>query len=156
MKSAPVRQAVAVLSVFLILVSLPLPLLAQEQRADITVYQIAASNGEPGIDPQIQSLVKEFEGTFRYSTYKLVSKTPMQMKVGENDKIVLAGNREMHLQMLGYDGNRIKLNVKVIEKQNMKRNEVLNTEFRLTEGGTILIGGYDYRDGRLIVAISAK
>jgi hypothetical protein len=62
----------------------------------------------------------------------------------------------MLLQMLGYDGNRIKMKVRLVEKQPGGSRDVLNTEFRLVEGGTMMIGGYDYRDGKLIVAISAK
>jgi hypothetical protein len=32
---------------------------------------------------------------------------------------------------------------------------VLNTEFRLIKGGTIVIGDYNYHEGKLILAVSA-
>lgn len=160
MNSVPVRQIAAATLVLVLIGAFSLPSSAQQQRAEraaITVYQIEASNEPPGgVDPQIKSLVDQFEGTLRYSTYKLVSKTPERMSPGDKEKLAIPGHREMHLNMLGYEGNYIRLKVRVIEKNNDERRELLDTEFRLVEGGTVLIGGYGYRDGKLIVAISAK
>ena len=63
----------------------------------------------------------------------------------------------MELQMQGYEGSRINLKVKITEKAHKGRErDVLNTEFRLIEGGTIMIGGYQHREGNLLLAISAK
>jgi len=71
--------------------------------------------------------------------------------------VKLPGHREMQLRMQGYEGNRISLKVKIKEKAEKGRHrEVLNTEFRIIEGGTIMIGGYEYHGGKLLIAISAK
>jgi hypothetical protein len=123
----------------------------------IVVYLIEASNGNPGVDPRIRGIVDQFEGAFRYSTYKLLSKIPMDLPVGSEEKLAVPDQRELSLSVQGFENRRVRLKVKIVEKPKSDRpREVLNTEFRIVEGGTILIGGYSYRDGKLILAISAR
>jgi len=48
------------------------------------------------------------------------------------------------------------MKIRIVEKSTRGRSrDVLNTEFRLTRGGTIVIGDYNYQKGKLILAISA-
>lgn len=122
----------------------------------IVVYLIEASDGVPGVDPEIRDIVKQFQRTFRYSTYKLVSKIPKKVSVGNDEKIALPGLRELRLYARGREDGRLKLKVKIVEKpMRGPERDVLNTDFRIVKGGTIVIGGYDYHTGKLIVAISA-
>jgi hypothetical protein len=160
MKIVPARQVTIPLAV-LLLAFLPYLASAQEQipnkAAHILIYVIEASNEGQGVDPQIQHLVKEFRGAFRYSSYQLVTKIPRRLEPGEKEEVNLPGHREMQLQMQGYENDRISLKVRIREKAEKGRHrDVLNTEFRIIEGGTIVIGGYEYQNGKLLVAISAK
>ena len=161
MIETPFRKTVIGLAVILSLTFLFGPN-ASAQRIDsggevrIVVSLIEASNDAPRVDPQIRGLVKQFRGDFRYSSYKLVSRIPKTIKIGSYETVRLPGSREMRLYARGYENNRVKLNVKVTERGRRGRGrEVLNTDFRIVRGGTIMIGGYRYRDGRLMVAISA-
>lgn len=156
MRTVPIRRVTIPLAALFLLSLLPFPLMAQEQgqKADIIIYVIEASNEGQGTDPQIKDLVKEL-GAFRYSSYKLVSKIPRQLRGGEKESVGLPGGRQMQLLMQGSEGNRINLKVR-ITSQERKGRDVLNTEFRIIEGGTIMIGGYDYQNGKLFIAISAK
>jgi hypothetical protein len=122
----------------------------------IIVYLIEASNGAPGVDAEIKEIIKELKGELRYSTYKLISKVPKKIKTGKRERIGLPDSRELLLFSGGFDDGRVKLSVKVIEKSKRDGSkEVLNTDFRIVKGGTILIGPYNYREGKLILAISA-
>jgi len=122
----------------------------------IVVYLIEASNGAPGVDSEIKQIIKELKGELRYSTYRLISKVPKKIKTGERERIGLPDSRELLLFARGFEDGRVKLNVKITEKSSRgDRREVLNTDFRIVKGGTILIGPYNYREGKLILAISA-
>lgn len=122
----------------------------------VIVYLIEASDGPPGVDPQIKGIVRQFQGAFKYSTYKLVSKIPKRITVGRSEKISLPGRRELQLYPQGFEEKRIKMNVKIVEKGGRGNGRtVLNTSFRIVPGGTIMIGGYNYQKGKLILAISA-
>jgi hypothetical protein len=122
----------------------------------IVVYVIEASDGVPGVDPEIRSIVKQFHETFRYSTYKLISKVPRKIPIGETTNISLPGSRALNIGALGHEGERIKLKVKIAkEEPKGKSRDVLNTEFRLGKGSSMVIGGYDYQEGKLILTISA-
>jgi hypothetical protein len=125
---------------------------ASPDEVRITVYMIEASNGTPGTDAEIKDIVKELRSELRYSTYKLLSKKPRKIKIGSQDDLDLPGSRRLILSAEGYEDNRIKLRVKIAEKS---KRDILNTEFRIVEGGTIIIGAYTYGDGKLILAISA-
>jgi len=121
----------------------------------IVVYLIEASDGVPSVDPQIRDIVKQLHSTLRYSTYRLRSRIPKTLRVGEEEKIALPGLREMRLYARGHEGGLMKLKVKITAKEDRGRSrDVLSTEFRLGRSGTIVIGGYDYHDSKLIVAIS--
>ena len=126
------------------------------QEVRIVVYLIEASNGTPGVDAEIKEIIKQLKGELRYSTYKLISKIPKKIKTGKSERIGLPDSRELLLSARGFEDGRVKLNVKVNEKSGRGGGkEVLNTDFRIVKGGTILIGPYNYRDGKLILAISA-
>ena len=122
----------------------------------IVVYVIEASDGVPGVDSEIRPIVKQFHQTFRYSTYKLISKMPKRIPIGGETKIMLPGLRELKIAALGHEAGRIKLRVKITKREARgKPRDVLNTEFRLGKGSSMVIGGYDYHKGKLILAISA-
>ena len=122
----------------------------------IVAYMIEASDGVPGVDPEIRHIVKQFHDTFRYSTYKLVSKVPRKIPMNGETKINMPGGRELIVYALGYEDARINLKVRIIDKSGPgKSREVLNTQFRLVKRGTIVIGNYNYQKGKRILAISA-
>ncbi len=158
MTTAPVRNTFVTVMVVLTVIMSSGPAARNSAFAEdvrVTVYAIEASNGVPGIDPEIRSIVEQFEGAFRYSTYKLVSKMPKNIGIGQEEKFSLPGQREMRVFVRGYQGNRIKLNVKIVEKKDRSR-EVLSTDLGIVDGGTMIIGGYHHRDGKLMVAVSAE
>jgi hypothetical protein len=69
---------------------------------------------------------------------------------------MLPGKRTLTVSALGYEGGRIRLKVKIVEKSaGGKSRDVLATEFRLVKGGTIVLADYNYNKGKLILAISA-
>ncbi len=122
----------------------------------VTTYVIEASDGVPSVDSEIRHIVKQFHGTFRYSTYKLISKVPKRIPFGGNVKITLPGLRMLDISALGYESGRIKLKIKIIQKSTSGRpKDILSTEFRLVKGGTIILGDYNYHKGKLILAVSA-
>jgi hypothetical protein len=122
----------------------------------IIVYVIEASDGVPGVDPEIKPLVRQFHDTFRYSTYKLISKVPKTIRMGNEAEITMPGRREMHISALGQEEGRIKLKVKITKELSKgESRDVLNTEFRLGKGASMVIGGYDHNNAKLILAISS-
>jgi hypothetical protein len=161
MTNALVWRVIIVLTISAIVALSPCAvLLAQssDSPADvrIVVHLIEASNGVPGVDSQIKDIIKDVKGELRYSTYKLISRVPKKIKVGDRENISLPDSRELLVFANGYENGRVKLRVKIVEKSGGgSSRDVLNTEFRLVEGGTIIIGAYNYREGKLILAISA-
>ncbi len=82
----------------------------------------------------------------------------MAVPIGGEDRVALPDQRELLLSTKGFKRPWLKLRVKIIEKPALLESarEMLNTEFRIVHGGTILIGGYKYHEGKLIVAISTR
>jgi hypothetical protein len=161
MISISVRRHILILILSVVLVfSLGSAIYAQPSDSSgdvrIVVYMIEASDGVPGVDPQIKEIIKDLKRELRYSTYKLVSKVPKKIRIGSSEGINLPDSRKLLLYAQGYENGRVKLRVKVTEKSGRgPERSVLNTEFRIVRGGTIIIGPYNYREGKLILAISA-
>jgi hypothetical protein len=153
-----IKKAFVALAVLLsIFVGIPRDAMAQaDDSVSIIVYVIEASDGVPGVDPEIKPLVEQFHNTFRYSTYKLISKVPKKIRMGEESTVKIPGEREMHIGALGEEGGRIRLKVRITKKLSKgKSRDVLDTEFRLGKGASMVIGGYDHNNAKLILAISS-
>jgi hypothetical protein len=167
MTSIPLRKSLIALALLVACVFLASPGVGAEppdrrggrgegNDVRIVVYLIDASDNASGVDPEIKGIVNQLRGTFGYSSYRLVSKIRKNVPVGNSEKFSLPGPRELTVFAHGREGNRIKLKVKVHEKSGRGGSrDALNTEFRIADGGTIIIGGYKHDGGRLIVAISA-
>lgn len=162
MTHMPISRPVTAFMLSIVLVFLLTPGVSAQppgssEEVGIVVYLIEASNGAPGVDPEIKEIIKDLKGELRYVTYKLISKIPKKIKTGKSEKIKLPDSRELLLTAGGYEDGRVKLSVKVTEKQGRGASrEVVNTDFRIVRGGTIIIGPYNYREGKLILAISAN
>lgn len=116
----------------------------------ITVITVQAANNESFIDPRLYDLSKELQSVFRYSSYRLLSQSTMQLTVGQTGSASLPGHRNLNITFIKIEGNRAQLKLE-ISKDGQR---VFETVIQLLNGGTITVGGPQHEGGFLLFNIT--
>ena len=123
-----------------------------ERPVHIVVETVLASQGSPYLDPRLSNLIEELQSVFRYSSYRLLSQTPMDIRMGETDMVSLPGNRVLKITPAKVTGNRVELQLVI----SRNKNQIFQTMIQLLNHGSIIVGGPKYEDGYLLFNISTS
>ena len=146
-----------------------------QERTEVTVRVIAASTAERGFDPSLSDIQGKLGALFAYSSYRLIGQQSFALSFGETGSMPLPAGRQargpgkespgfrerfapaapvgrtLEVIPVSKRGDLVELQVRMEEGGRV----LLNTQFRIASGGTILIGGPHFGPGVLIVALSA-
>jgi len=122
-----------------------------QSSVSLTVQVIHASNAGTSVDPALAKIRAQL-GSMKYSSYKLLETRPFSTTLGAKHAMPLPGGRTLDLYPFGLSGGSLELLVTITD--GSKR--LLDTTFRLSNNGTILVGGPAHGDGVLLVAISGS
>jgi hypothetical protein len=118
----------------------------------IVVETVLASQDSQYSDPRLSNLIEELRSVFRYSSYRLLGRKPMNIRMGETDMVSLPGNRVLKITPTKVAENRVELQL-VISKD---KNQIFQTMVQLLNHGSIIVGGPKHKDGYLLFNISAS
>lgn len=122
-------------------------------RVQINVKTILASNGKRFVDPSLSPpLIQELTSVFRYTSYRLISGSQMNLQVGQTGRARLAGKRSLQVTPLGIKGNRARLRLEIY---NHKR-QMFQTEIQLRNRSSIIVGGPRHQNGVLLFKVSNR
>ncbi|MEO5656946.1 MAG: hypothetical protein ABIO65_10110 [Nitrospiria bacterium] len=122
-----------------------------QSAVNLNVQVIHASNTGKAVDPALAKIRSQLS-SFKYTNYALLETRPFTTAIGAKHAMPLPGGKILDLYPYGVSGGSLELLVTITD--GAKR--VLDTTFRLSNGGTILVGGPTHADGVLIVAISGS
>jgi hypothetical protein len=122
-----------------------------QSPVSLTVQVIHASNAGTSVDPALAKIRAQL-GSMKYSNYTLLETRPFGTALGAKHAMPLPGGRTLDLYPFGLSGGSLELLVTITD--GSKR--LLDTTFRLSNNGTILVGGPAYGDGVMLVAISGS
>ena len=69
-----------------------------QRPVHIVVQTVLASQGSQYLDPRLSDLIQELQSVFRYSSYRLLSQDPMDIRMGKTDMVSLPGNRVLKIR----------------------------------------------------------
>jgi hypothetical protein len=145
-----VPASLAALPVLLILVFGAGAASAEAVTVDIGV--VIASHEGTTIDPALSALKPKLQSMFPYSSYRMVDRMRKTLAVGETGEFSLPGNRSIQVTPAPPSGNRLRLDVQVLEGSR----SLVTTTLGMSRGGMVIVGGPPYRNGVLILLISAE
>ncbi len=122
-----------------------------QSPVSLTVQVIHASNAGTSVDPALAKIRAQL-GSMKYSSYTLLETRPFSTALGAKHAMPLPGGRTLDLYPFGLSGGSLELLVTITD--GSKR--LLDTTVRLSNNGTILVGGPAHGDGVLLVAISSS
>lgn len=156
-----------------------------QERTSVLVRVILASSEGQGMDPAIGDLYRQLSSMFGYSSYRLMEERQMSLATGERGLVRLPAGpvqeeerrglprpqpfqrvpalkekapgraltyRGFEVVPVGRLGDQVEMRVRMEEDGR----RLLNTHFRIANGGTVLVGGPPYGSGVLIIAVTAS
>jgi hypothetical protein len=118
---------------------------------DIEVRIIHASNADKAFDPRLMDLQKDLQ-TLNYMSFEQLDTVGLSLDKGKTGKVNLPGGRIMELTPADFEKGKINMNVKIMEKGS----SILTTRLRIANHGTVILGGPSYKQGFLVLAITAN
>jgi len=147
------KLALLVLGLVLNFMSLNAPCVFGDET-DVVKVNVTVALAVPGgeqIDPRLGSIREDLKNTFAQASYEQLDEMRFDLDLQEEDSRSLPGNSQIAVQYLGATDGKVTLNVKISEQGT----QVLNTNFSISKGGTIIVGGPPYKGGNLVLAIKA-
>jgi hypothetical protein len=118
----------------------------------VRVQTVLASQDKAFIDPGLSGLAQELRSVFRYSSYKLLGKTSLDLAPQKTGSVTLPGERVLKITPTGITGDRVELRLVILKKEK----QVFETVVQLLNNGSIIVGGPQHQNGSLLFNISAS
>ncbi|RJP59330.1 MAG: hypothetical protein C4541_06275 [Candidatus Auribacter fodinae] len=122
------------------------PVFAQDITVGITV--VKASNNGTEFDSSLTGIKSQL-ARLNYTSYKQIKTDQKTGQPREEVWFDLPNGDRMRVVLLGIENTYIKLLVSM-EQAGLK------THFKIINNGTVIVGGNEYEDGYLVVALTAS
>lgn len=140
----------ALLLTLLVAMALVSPAPASAQDAHFRIKVLHAGQQGNKIDPKIPENIKKYlQKSFgaKYTTFTLLDSKELVVKPTATGTVVLPDKSTLKLQFREVQGSFIKLTMEIKD---------LRTTIRIKEGGLFFQAGHKYKDGIMVLAISAS
>lgn len=125
------------------------PSVTDAQEVKFRVRVLLASKQGNRIDPQIDASVRKYlERSFgaRYSSFRQLDNRVLKVKLDTTGEVALPDQTSLRLKFRDVQGEFVKLTMEIKD---------LRTTIRIRDGGLFFQAGHRYKNGMLILAISA-
>lgn len=116
------------------------------------VRVIQAGTGPAHVDPSLDDLTRELQSVFKYTSYRLIKTQNMDLKKGQEGRVMLPGNRNVLVSPSGMEGSRITYRIRI----DRNGKSVFQTRVALQNDKSITIGGPKIKNGVLLLNISGS
>ncbi len=131
---------------------LPVSALAETSEAQVSVTVVLASPNGGTVDPELNSMIEDLQKLFTQYSYKKLDQFDLSLQLEEEKTVQIQNGSSLKVEYLGIEKDKINLHLMI--KEGGK--ELINTNFSIAKGGTIIIGGPSHKDGKLVLAIQAS
>lgn len=122
---------------------------AAAQEVTIRIRSIAAGTEGTAFDKDLNDLESKLHKAFRgYTSFKLIQDTQFTLKKSDSHTISVPGGTKVTMSFHGVAGEFLRLGLAIGDK--------LHTTLRASPGSTFFQAGLNYKNGMLILAITAK
>jgi hypothetical protein len=120
-----------------------------DENVEVHVTAILAAHTSQYVDPDLSAIANEMQTLFTYSSYKKLKRYTIVLSESESDRIILPEDNPLVVRYGGLaEDNKINI--------SLFMGDFFNTDFSMSDGGHILIGGPECGDGTLILMIESK
>jgi hypothetical protein len=113
---------------------------------------IEASNVGSTIDSSLRDLHGQLGSLFRYTSYRLLRDDQIHLSPNQPATVPIHEGKSIEITLMGFQPNMAEIRVRI----RRDGTELLNTQVRLSQGRTVIIGGPKHGQGVAILALSAR
>ena len=121
-----------------------------QQEIQLKVRTIHASNEADCVDPKVSAIKQQLD-VIKYRCFRLIREDSQRVPWHADAAFQISGGRSLIVVPQEFRNRRISLKVSLLEENK----SFFETTVRLSNRGTILLGGAPHKDGVLILIISA-
>lgn len=120
---------------------------ANTEQVDVELKVVYADKSGKGFDESLRSISERLGQLFDYTHYRLESQARHAVGMGAETLFPLPNGRMLTIRPTGRDAEgRIQVELSV--------SDLVKTDFRLRDGGTLIVGGPRHESGVLVLVIS--
>ncbi|MFW5966601.1 MAG: hypothetical protein ACOCV2_03735 [Persicimonas sp.] len=122
---------------------------ASAEQITVRIRSIAASTQGNSVDGELEDLESKLNKSFGdYTSFDLVDDESFEVDKGGSGSVTVPGGTEVTVKFKGLSEDLLRLGLTVGDK--------LRTSLRASPGSTFFQAGLSYKDGMLILAITAE
>jgi hypothetical protein len=121
------------------------------RAVEVRIGAIIASQSGNTFDHRLASLRRSFDSLFQYTSYRLIREQRRRVKWRREASFHLPGGRYLLVMPRDFKDGRVALHMMLLERSR----PLVNTSLSIRNHGTFIVGGPNYKDGVLIIAIGA-
>jgi len=121
---------------------------AYAQKITVETSFIKASNKGDVIDSRLRKIASQLV-RLNYPSYSLIGRGKKTGRPREELLFDMPDGDTLRIVVIGIEDTYIKLLVSM-------KNAGLKTNFKINNNGTVIVGGNEYQDGSLIIALTAS
>ncbi|MCK5707649.1 MAG: hypothetical protein KAI43_08350 [Candidatus Aureabacteria bacterium] len=125
------------------------PNILYAQEVPVGIDMILASENNSYIDSRLAGIRGQLDSIFRFSSYELFMHKELICRMGKIEKISLPAGKMFYLKPLFFQGNVIVMQAKILSGNRL----VVDTQFRVSPGGSFFVGGPKTDKGVIILLI---
>lgn len=121
-------------------------------KVDMQVRVVYATASHSNVDSRLASLTR-YLSHLRFTGYELLDTQKAQVALGGKATFSVEGGRKVTVTLLGRDEKRARVRVQVSDS---KDKQLLDTTMSVNRDGTVIVAGPKYKDGILVLPLTAS
>ena len=143
------RKITVIIIILMMIVCVVPTVFSQEgNEALVHVTAIVASKDSESIDPELQEVADEMKTLFSFSSFRTLHTYTVLLAEGARDRVIINEYPNLIVQFIQQEENAFLFNVTM--------GDELDTDFSISNGGHILIGGPAREDGVLVLLFEIR
>ena len=119
-------------------------------KTAVRVWVVHASNNGR-VDPDLKPVMQQLRFT-KFTGFRLLDRYPVQLGVGGDTTVQIAGGRRLKIQLLSRNDREAKLRLRMFNS----KGKLLDTTVSIHRNRSFLVAGPRYKDGKLVIAVKVR
>ncbi len=120
-------------------------------RIAVEVMVVHATQNAKAVDPKLKDVMRQLRFT-NFKGFELLQEHDATLTDGGDTSVSVEGGRKLRVRLLSHNGSQAKVQIRMMKDGN----KILDTTVSIRRGMTFLIGGPNYRGGKLILPITVN
>lgn len=121
-------------------------------QVELSLLVVHATEDHSRVDPKLKSLSRYLQH-MRYTGFELLDEHVSRLTVGSSQSFSIEDGRKLQVNLLSKDEKRARLRVQI---HGAKGTKLLDSTLSVNRNGTAIFGGPKFKDGVLVLPVSAK